>query len=66
MTGVFKDAGGLTFRQHENVDSTSTITVYHSGLYIAGTQIYLYDVLANIYVVDGVDQLAQFRANLGG
>jgi len=66
MTGVFKDAGGLAFRQHENVDSTSTITVYHSELYVAGTQIHLYDVLANIYVVNGVDQLARFRANLGG
>ena len=66
MTGVFKDAGALVFRQHENVDSTSTITVYHSELYVAGTQIHLYDVLANIYVVNGVDQLAQFRSNLGG
>jgi len=66
MTGVFKDAGSFTFRQHENVDSTSTITVYHSELYVAGKQIHLYDVLANIYVVDGVDQLAQFRKNLGG
>jgi len=66
MIGVFKDMGGLVFRQHENVESTSAITVYHSELYVAGTQIYLYDVIANIYVVNGVDQLAQFRANLGG
>jgi Bacteriophage tail tube protein len=49
MTGVFKDAGGFTFRQHENVDSVSAITVYHSELYVAGSQIHLYDVLANIY-----------------
>jgi P2 family phage contractile tail tube protein len=66
MTGVFKDAGSFTFRQHENVDTTSIITVYHSELYIAGSQIHLYDVLSNIYVVNGVDQLAQMRANLGG
>ncbi|MGH7931571.1 MAG: phage major tail tube protein [Candidatus Binataceae bacterium] len=66
MTGVFKDAGAFTFRPQENVDSTSAITVYHSELYIAGAQIHLYDVLANIYVVNGVDQLAHFRANLGG
>jgi P2 family phage contractile tail tube protein len=66
MTGVFKDAGAFTFKQHENVNTTSTITAYHTELYIAGTQIHLYDVLANIYVVNGVDQLAQFRANLGG
>ncbi|MGH7986948.1 MAG: phage major tail tube protein [Candidatus Binataceae bacterium] len=66
MTGIFKDAGALAFRQQENVDTTSAITVYHSELYIAGNQIHLYDVLANIYVVNGVDQLAVFRANIGG
>lgn len=66
MTGVFKDAGGFVFRQHQNVDTSSTVTVYHSELYVNGAQIHLYDVLANIYVVDGVDQLAQFRTNLGG
>jgi uncharacterized protein len=66
MTGVFKEAGNFTFRQHENVDTTSVISVYHSELYISGTQIHLYDVLANIYVVNGVDQLATFRTNLGG
>jgi uncharacterized protein len=66
MTGIFKDAGSFSFRQHENVDTSSTITVYHSELYVAGAQIHLYDVLANIYVVNGTDQLAQFRRNLGG
>lgn|SRR6185437_3092776 len=66
MTGVFKDAGGFTLKQHENVDTTSAISVYHSELYIGGVQIHLYDVLANIYIVNGVDQLAQFRSNLGG
>jgi uncharacterized protein len=66
MTGVFKDAGAFTFKQRENVDTTSSITVYHSELFIAGSQIHLYDVLANIYVVNGIDQLAQFRDNLGG
>lgn len=66
MTGVFKDPGSFRFRLHENVDTASTITVYHSELYIAGAQLHLYDVLANIFVVNGVDQLAQFRTNIGG
>jgi P2 family phage contractile tail tube protein len=66
MTGVFKDAGTFTFKQHENVDTSSTITVYHSELFVAGAQIHLYDVMANIYIVNGVDQLAKFRTNLGG
>jgi uncharacterized protein len=66
MTGVFKDAGAMIFKLHEGVDTTSVISVYHSELYIAGAQIFLFDVIANIYVVNGVDQLAGFRSNLGG
>lgn len=66
MTGIFKDAGAMNFKLHEGVDTTSLISVYHSELYIAGTQIFLFDVMANLYVVNGVDQLANFRANLGG
>ena len=66
MTGVFKDAGSMSFKLHEGVDTTSVISVYHSELYIGGSQIFLFDVLANIYVVNGVDQLGTFRANVGG
>lgn len=66
MTGVFKDAGSPTFRQHRMVETTSVVSIYHCELYVAGVQIYLYDVFANIYVVGGVDQLSTFRSNLGG
>ena len=66
MTGVFKDAGSPTFQKNQMVETTSTVSVYHAELYVAGVQIYLYDVFANLYVVGGVDQLANFRANLGG
>ena len=66
MTGVFKDAGSPSFRQHRMVETTSLVSVYHCELYVAGVQIYLYDVFANIYVVGGVDQLSNFRSNLGG
>jgi P2 family phage contractile tail tube protein len=65
MTGVFKDAGAFTFKHHENTEAQSVISVYHTELYVAGVQIFLYDVMANLYVVGGVDQLASFRANLG-
>jgi len=66
MTGVFKDAGAASFKHQAMVETASTISVYHCELYVAGTQIYLYDVFANVYVVGGVDQLSTFRANLGG
>src|SRR5271168_4609827 len=66
MTGVIKDAGSPSFKQHRMVETTSLVSVYHCELYVAGVQIYLYDVFANLYVVGGVDQLSSFRSNLGG
>jgi P2 family phage contractile tail tube protein len=66
MTGVFKDAGSPSFRQHQMVETTSIVSIYHCELFVAGVQIYLYDVFANIYVVGGVDQLSTFRSSLGG
>jgi Bacteriophage tail tube protein len=66
MTGIFKDAGTASFKQQSMVETTSTISVYHCELYVSGTQIYLYDVFANMYVVGGVDQLSTFTTNLGG
>src|SRR5579871_3321964 len=66
MTGVFRDGGKLAFKHMESVDATSELSVYHAELYIEGEQIFLYDVMSNTYVANGVDLLAQFRANLGG
>ena len=66
MTGVFKDAGSANLKHQAMVETNSTISVYHCELYVSGTQIYLYDVFANVYVVGGVDQLSTFRTNLGG
>lgn len=65
MTAQFKDGGPLNFKQHEQVDFPTTLVVYHCEYYLAGVQYVLYDVLANIYVISGVDQLAQFRGNIG-
>lgn len=66
MSGLFKDGGEMTFKQHENVEKTSSIAVYYLEELVSGIQTKLYDVLANIYVSDGEDQLAQFTANIGG
>src|ERR1700732_3117540 len=63
MTGIFKDAGSPTFLQHQMVETTSVVSIYHCELFVAGVQIYLYDVFANIYVVGGVDQLSTFRSD---
>jgi P2 family phage contractile tail tube protein len=65
MTAQFKDGGPLSFKHQEQVDFPTTLVVYHCEYYISGIQYLLYDVLANLYVVNGVDQLAQFRLNIG-
>ncbi|HJU11866.1 MAG TPA: phage major tail tube protein [Candidatus Binataceae bacterium] len=66
MTAQFKDGGPLNFKQHEQVDFPTTLVVFHCEYYVAGAQYLLYDVLANMYVVNGVDQLINFRSNIGG
>ena len=66
MTAIFKDSGDCVFKQHENADKTSALTVYHAEESIGGVQTFLYDLHANLWIVNGVDQLTQFRANLGG
>ena len=65
MTAQFKDGGPLNFKQHEQVAFPTTLVVYHCEYYIGGVQFLLYDLMANMYVVNGIDQLAQFRANIG-
>ncbi|MGH7056425.1 MAG: phage major tail tube protein [Acetobacteraceae bacterium] len=66
MTGMTKDPGPIAFKAQENITYKTTITIYHCDLTVAGTQIYLFDALSNLFVVNGVDQLAQYRINIGG
>jgi len=54
-----------TFRQHENVELETKLNVTAAKLEIGGEIILDYDATANIYKVGGVDQLANFRSNLG-
>lgn len=66
VTGMTKDPGMVPFKAQENITYKSVITVYHVDLSIGGTQVYLFDALANQFIVNGVDQLAQYRSNIGG
>jgi len=65
VTGSFKDFPMGNFKQHENVELETNLSVTYCKLEIDGSVILEIDVLANIYKVDGVDILAQYRANLG-
>lgn len=65
MTAAYKDFPMGNFKQHDNVEVESNLSVYYCKLEINGEVIMEIDVLANIYKVDGNDVLAQYRANLG-
>ncbi len=66
MTATFKKFPGSTFKQHENPEPESELNVLYFKQVIGGRELVEIDVLANIFKIDGVDQLAQFRANIGG
>lgn len=65
LTAACKDFPLGTFKQHENVELESNLSIYYAKMEIGGVSQFEIDILANIYVVNGVDILAQYRANLG-
>lgn len=65
LTATFKDPGKIPFKAQENVEVDATLVVYHVELIVNNVQVYLFDALSNQYIVGGVDQLAQYRANIG-
>lgn len=66
LTAICKDIGAIDFKSQELVEFTSMFDVYHVDLTVAGDEIYVYDAMSNVYTVNGVDQLANYRANIGG
>jgi P2 family phage contractile tail tube protein len=66
MGGVFSDPGNAMVKKMEQSELSSKISVYHAEEYIAGVQTFKYDIFSNTYIANGVDILAQYRANLGG
>lgn len=53
------------FKSQDNVELENTLTVSHFRLEIDGELITEVDVEANIWMVDGVDLLKEYRNNLG-
>ena len=66
MNGIVHDPGPLAIKGQTNTEFTSSVAVWHCDLMLAGLQVYLFDVMSNQYIVNGQDQLALFRANVGG
>ncbi|UAY56264.1 phage major tail tube protein [Arachidicoccus terrestris] len=65
LRGTWKMAGGLGFKPQDNVEREDEMNVTAYKMEINGEEIVNIDVLANIWRVNGVDQLAQWRQILG-
>lgn len=65
LTGSSKDFPTGNFKQHDNVELESNLTVTFVKLVVGGENILEFDVLSNIFKTAGEDVIAQYRLNLG-
>lgn len=66
LTGTFKKFPMGSFKQHENAEYETTLSITYVKLIVGVDEILELDVLANIYKVGGEDILATYRRNIGG
>ncbi|MOA16877.1 Phage tail tube protein FII [compost metagenome] len=65
VTAQYKDFPLGNFKQHDNVELESNLSVTYCKMEIDGEEVMEIDVESNIYKVNGEDLLAQYRENLG-
>lgn len=65
LTGTWRKSGGLVFKPQDNVESENELNITAYKMEIDGEEIVDIDVLSNIWRVNGEDQLAVYRSNLG-
>lgn len=66
LTVMFKKNPLGTFKQHDNVEVSSSFACTYVKQVIDGREVLELDVLANIFRVNGEDVLANYRRNIGG
>lgn len=66
LTVMFKKNPLGTFKQNENPDFSSAFSATYIKQVVDGETLLELDYLANIFKVNGVDQLSSYRANIGG
>jgi P2 family phage contractile tail tube protein len=66
MTAQLKGLPAANFKQHDNVELEMSFGATYYKLTVGGSDVFEYDVMANILKVGGVDQLSSYRANIGG
>ncbi|RAJ00468.1 hypothetical protein LX64_04174 [Chitinophaga skermanii] len=65
IVGTWKKTGGLTFKPQDNVELETEISVTSYRLEIDNEEIVNIDVLTNKHRINGIDQNALYRENLG-
>lgn len=65
VTATFKNVPLGSQKQHDNVELDMSYSATYVKQMIDGEDVLEYDVLANIFKVDGVDLLADYRNNTG-
>lgn len=63
--GMFRDFEMGKYKQQDNAEFTTNMDVNYCKMVINGLDVLEIDVLENIYKINGVDALAQYRINLG-
>lgn len=66
LTGSFNKFPMGGFKQHDNVEAETTMSVTYCKLEIDSKVILEFDALANIYKVGDVDLLETYKTNIGG
>lgn len=66
LTIMFKKNPLGTFKQHENPDFSSSFSCTYVKQVVDGEDLLELDYLANIFRVGGIDQLSNYRSNIGG
>lgn len=64
LTVTFKKAAIGAFKQHENAEFPNNFACHYIKQVLAGEEILEVDFFANIFKINGVDQLAELRANI--
>ena len=65
LIGTFKEFPLGNIKPHENAEYETNMSVTYAKLVVDKKEIFEIDVLQNIYKVDSVDMLSDFRNNTG-
>jgi len=65
LIGTPKQIPGGSFKQNDNVELETTLNVTYIKKVVNGIETLEYDVINNIFKVDGKDLLKKYRQNLG-